>query len=352
MSCSIGTGRVLIVLSSRKLNIAMNKILLFSVLLFLMTFEIQAQTTGSYTLNVTFPQADYQVNRNLYFFVPTDYDATQSYKLVVGFRGGPHTNAGQFRDQLTFLSDSLNAIILCPENSHHFNNEEGLVKRLFNYSVDTAMSIYNIDSDFIYLTGLSYGGRHAVIVSMDTDAGEIPSIRGVIPFAAGSNSHLQPDYEDVGNFPPACICIGLSDNSNFINVSRTLHMDIVDANGIAHLNEIPDVGHTVVFNGYPDEMMECISFIEDSYSSVRVSFDLSDLGILISPNPVHDLLFINKYSDETIDEYYLTDMRGRRVKSIAKGATDVNVLGLPRGQYFFMVRQGQHLFAQQITLIP
>ena len=328
----------------------MKRLIPILILFFSVTLFLAAQTTGSFLLNVDFPQADYQVNRNLYFYVPADYDENQSYKLVVGFRGGPHSNAGQFRDQLTFLSDSLDAIILCPENSHHFNNQEGLVKRLFNYSVDTAMAIYNIDPDFIYLTGLSYGGRHAVIVSMDTDAGPIPAIRGVIPFAAGSNSQLEPNYGAVSEFAPACICIGLNDNANFQNVSLSLHQDIERNNGIALHNEIAGVGHTVVFPTYPQEMMKCVDFIENQYSSVNVSFDLDEIGMSITPNPVEHLLFIHKTKPIVLDKMYITNLNGQIIKNISNTASDVNVSELPVGNYFFTVRVGNQITTQQFSI--
>ena len=203
-------------------------------------FCSKAQETGSFQENVDFNEADYQFSRTLYYYVPENYDPSNVYKLVVGFRGGPHANAGQFRDQLTFLSNEMDAIILCPENEAHFNNEEGLVKQLFQYAVAHTSENYNIDEDYIYLTGLSYGGRHAVIVSMDTDNGAIPNLRGVIPFAAGSNSQLEPDYTAVNDFPPACVCIGLNDSNNFQDVSNTLAEDIETNGGDVLLNEIAE----------------------------------------------------------------------------------------------------------------
>lgn len=326
-----------------------NRILLVFILA-LLTSVVKSQTTGDFLLNVTFPQTDYNVNRNLYFHVPTDYDPMNSYKLVVGFRGGPHSNAGHFRDQLVFLADSLDAIILCPENAPHFNNNEGLVKKLFRYSVDTAMAIYNINSEYIYLTGLSYGGRHAVIVAMDTESGPIPHIRGVIPFAAGSNSHLQPDYDDVEEFPPACICIGLNDNNNFLNVSRTLHQDIQANDGTSLLNEISNVGHTVAFSTYPQEMKECLDFIEGQYSAVNVSFGLSDIGIVLSPNPVDGLLFIGGAADLQIDKMYVTDIMGKLALTAPRGTTEVSVSELSTGSYFLTIKMGNHLYTEKFIV--
>ncbi len=323
----------------------MKRVLLAVLLICSFYGVVSAQTTGSFQLNVTFPQTDYNVNRTLYYFVPTDYDANESYKLVVGFRGGPHSNAGQFRNQLRFLSDSIGAIILCPENAPHFNNQEGLVKKLFNYSVDTTMSMYNIDSEFIYLTGLSYGGRHSVIVSMDTDAGAIPSIRGVIPFAAGTASEQQPNYDSVSDFPPACICIGLNDSPNFINVSHALNQDIQSNNGISLLNEIPGVGHTVAFASYPEEMMECIQFIENQYSAIYDT-RIEELNqVIIHPNPVSDYLEITYPENRVISDMYIATSSGKLIRALNNESTRIDISYLENGVYLLMVCDGIDLYS-------
>ena len=299
----------------------------FTIFISLLTlcFCLNAQSTGSFQQNITFSAPDYQFTRTLYFYVPTDYDANQSYKLVVGFRGGPHINAGEFRDQLTFLADSIGAIIMCPENADHFWNEEGLTKQLFQYSVDTTMSMYHIDPEFIYLTGLSYGGRHAVIVSMDTDAGSIPNIRGVILFAAGSESDSQPNYADIANFPPACICIGLDDSSNFINVSHNLYNDITANGGSAYLNEISGVGHTVAFPTYHAEMMECLNFIEDQYLNAVVSPSVLGQAVTVSPNPATDFLNISYAEDLKPQKLFLINAAGKILKHLDPNSKRIDI---------------------------
>lgn len=312
----------------------MNFKLLFSSIILIVGANLAlAQSTGSFQQSIVFDEPDYDVTRTLYFYVPTDYDASQSYKLVVGFRGGPNSNAGQFRDQLTFLSDSLNAIILCPENEAHFWNEEGLTKQLFQYSVDTAMAQYNIDPDFIYLTGLSYGGRHAVIVSMDTDAGPIPGLRGVIPFAAGSEADEQPNYEAISDFPPACICIGLSDSQNFINVANNLHDDIQENGGASILNEIPGVGHTVVFDTFPEEMMECFDFIESQYETTSVGEVIKedDTDINVFPNPATEFVEVRMVDTFKPNNAYITNAAGKIIRELNVNDRRIDISNLPAG---------------------
>ena len=330
----------------------MKNILRIFFLFFLSSFYLNAQTTGSFQLSINFPQADYNETKTLYFYVPEDYDPSQAYKILVGFRGGPNTNAGQFRDQLRPLSDSLNAIILCPENIEHFtNNDEGRTKLLFQYSLDTVMSMYNIDPDFIYLTGLSFGGRHAVIVAMDTDDGAIPNLRGVIPFAAGMEAHLQPNYDSISAFAPACICIGLNDNSAFINVSNTLHNDIQNNGGVSMLNEIPGVGHTVAFSTFPEEMMECFNFIEAQYEVSDVN-DVSknDSEMIVYPNPSNGIInfsFLN--GQERITEITLIDSDGKLLKKIAPVNRSVDITEYANAKLLFLkIRTTKRIHVKKI----
>ena len=314
--------------------------------------SLSAQETGSFQQSVNFSESDYNATRTLYFFVPEDYDANQSYPLVVGFRGGPHSNAGQFRTQLTFLADSIGAIIMCPENADHFWNEEGLTKQLFKYSVETTMDMYNINPDMIYLTGLSYGGRHAVIVSMDTDDGPIPNLRGVIPFATGSEGDLVPNYDAVADFPPACICIGTFDSANFKNVANNLHNDITAAGGISLLNEIVGVGHTVAFPTYPEEMMECINFIESQYgtTSIEASPVLDKAYFVAYPNPANNILRFEFRKEIHASQIYITDLSGKLLRNIPVDKKEIDLEEFSSGLYIINVVHEKGISTQKISI--
>jgi hypothetical protein len=260
----------------------------FSSIAFLIASVSFAQQTGAFSLNIDFDEPDYTMSNELAFYVPTDYDMAVSYPLIVGFRGGPHTGADHLRDQLQPLSDSLNCIIMCPESVALWQgSQEELVKPLFQYAVDTTAALYNIDMDMIYVTGLSFGGRHTVIAGMDIDAGPIyPGLRGIIPFAAGTNSENVADYgEDTS--APICTCIG-SDDSNFYEVSTALHSNATAAGHSTFLNEIPGVGHTMAFPTFIDEMMECIDFIELQYAANLEEYHSFEFSAY--PNPVADVL--------------------------------------------------------------
>jgi predicted peptidase len=89
-----------------------------------LALHVDAQQTGSFSLNIAFDEPDYAMSNEPAFYVPTDYDAGIDYPLIVGFRGGPHTGSDHLRDQLQPLSDSLGAIILCPESVSLWQNSQ------------------------------------------------------------------------------------------------------------------------------------------------------------------------------------------------------------------------------------
>jgi hypothetical protein len=305
------------------------------------SISFAAQQTGSFSMNISFNQPDYSMTNELAFYVPTDYDSSVSYALIVGFRGGPHIGPGQLRDQLQPLSDSLNAIIMCPESvSLWQNSQEVLVKQLFQYALDTTANMYNIDMNMIYVTGLSFGGRHAVIVGMDTDAGPIyPGLRGIIPFAAGIDSQNVPNY-DMNPGTPICTCIGQEDSNTFYTVSYTLHFNATGNGWTTFFNEIPGVGHTMAFPTFIDEMMECIDFIEAQYATSLI--EENEFEFTLSPNPAHDQVRITGYPSAVPLEIEIRDLRGKTLymKTFEAHSNEVSIdlSSLTKGQYILSIK--------------
>jgi len=313
--------------------------------------SVFAQETGSFQNSISIDEPGYNVTRSVYYFVPNDYNPNNSYKLIVGFRGGPHVNAGQFRDQLTPLSDSLDAIIICPENIGDFNNNEGNVKFLFNHAVSAALDVYSIDTNFIYITGLSFGGRHTIIVGMDSDSGPISdNIRGIIPFAPGTNSELVADYENSTRYP-ICTCIGSNDNT-FMPIATSFTNNVISNGGTAMLNIIDGVGHTTNFPSFPSEMMECFRFIEDAYLVTDINKIEKKTGKLY-PNPARDKFTLEFESSGN----YKIDIIDRIGKTVfTKGYSDTRKIiihseGFNRGIYIVSILKDSLPFQRLKLLI-
>lgn len=320
-------------------------------LAFIFTIQIQAQSTGSFDNSVVFDETDFSATRTLYYYVPTDYDANNTYKLIVGFRGGPHSSAGQFRDQLQPLSDLLDAIIVCPENSADFNNgTEENAKPLFNHTVEKVDEEYNIDLDFVYITGLSYGGRHTIIASMDDDSGPISdNIRGIIPFAPGINAENVADYNNSMRFP-ICTCIG-SNDANFYDVAQTFHNNVIANGGDALFNEISGIGHTTDFATFTDEMMECFDFIESQYTTPVEEIE-NEISLSIFPNPSDGIINIQLDNSSNHDYSILVhNMLGQSIKEYLFIENNTEITGLESGVYFIAIKENDQQIAIEKVVI-
>ena len=307
----------------------MKKLLIpfISVLLLISVNHSFSQTTGSFEEIVDFTSTgDYPFKRTLAWYVPTDYNAEKSYTLIVGLRGGPHAFNTDFRNELKVLSNDLNAIILCPDNQKHFNNDENKVKILVNHAIERAIETYHIDTDYIYLTGLSYGGRHTVISSLSSAPTKF-KLRGIITWATGTNSEAIPNYEKASSFPPACICSGDKDSDHFQAISKRLHNRIQSNGGISKLRKIPKVGHTTSFSKFKEEFLSCVDFIEENQKPALTTEILKkEIAINVFPNPSKNYINIKKIDNQlTISAIQLLTKDGKILSNFAPNSSVLDI---------------------------
>ncbi len=295
-------------------------IVLISSLIF--SVKIQAQQTGSFETTITFNKQ----TRAVSYYVPMDYDASQSYKLVVGLHGCGGSSFW-FRNDLINLSDSLNAIIMCPDNQG--NQMNGANAQIIPQSIDSAMQLYNIDPSGVYLTGFSCNGAVALAEGLETTY----DFRGIIPFNPVVFFGYTANSYGYTSDMPTCICIGTSDPG--YNQAIQVY-DSLEANtAIAKLNEMPGIGHTTVFPTFDAEMMDCFKFIDSAYAAKHTDIHtLSKTDLRIYPNPVQDWLIINLNVKEygiiikNVEGKVLVKEHSRSNKSM------INLASLERGVYF------------------
>jgi predicted peptidase len=115
-------------------------------------------------------------SHKILFCIPDDYDPNNTYPLVIGIHycGG---SASEYRNALVSLTDSLGVIIACPD---YFSNQvpDGDTN-MFKILVDTASSIYNINSDEIFLTGMSCNGDYSLRQGLN----KVYPFKGIFPWA-------------------------------------------------------------------------------------------------------------------------------------------------------------------------
>jgi predicted esterase len=142
--------------------------------------DVNAQQTGVWTKTITWGTG----TRKEQFNVPASYNASKKYKLIVGLHGlqgdpvnymtffGPMTSGATENSNNVCNSKVYNCaspvygnfIIVCPQatgtNTDFWQPVSDTA--LITKAITDAMSMYNIDPEYIYLNGLSLGGRAAL----------------------------------------------------------------------------------------------------------------------------------------------------------------------------------------------
>jgi len=345
------------------------KIILF-ILLLSVSNLLHAQKTGSFDTLLTLQGAPFNgsVSRTFSYYVPPSYNPANGYKLIVGLNGiGTGTSSG-FRDEIQNLSDSLNAIIVCPDggaDKKHNSEFGGAEINIINYAIDTTTCWYSIDTNQIYLTGFSWGGGTTLKYGLD----KIYNFKGIIPFNA-YNWLTTLSYNYASDMI-TCICVGTSDGnySTILQVANNLQ----SAGATYFLNEMPGIGHTTNFPAFEAEMMECFNFIDSSSPDTSVGIKPicgpdTSVGIKpISNSKLHLKIYPNPFLGETKIEYTLKEkaavllevynVLGKKIVALANEVQDPGIYnyyfsakekGLSSGIFVLKLTIGEEVFTAKI----
>lgn len=242
------------------------------------------------------------MDRRIHYYVPQNYNANNSYKLVVGLHGcAGATEVVSWRNALRFLSDSINAIVVCPEglNAGFMGEELNLITMV----MDTTKKMYSIDSTNIFLTGFSCNGFTTAFMGTRFDT----RFRGIIPFnAALMEEDFTLNLFNYSNSVSTCVCVGNLDPG--LELNKRLYDSLSMNESKVLYNEIEGIDHTYIFDGFENEMMECFRFFgDDIVASAEDNTIQSEINII--PNPVlSDFILISekelKNSEITIFDIY------------------------------------------------
>lgn len=264
----------------------MKKLLLY--LFLLNSGLLLSQQTGVFQKDYTFNNSPFNgADRRFSFYVPSDYNPSQSYPLILGLHAcGSQSNA--FRNRLRPIADSLDAIVACPDaNGDAINNEfNGREVELLEYIYDSASTWYNIDDQQIYLTGFSCNGREALYIALEQHT-SIP-IAGVLPYAGAFNSPAI-DASSFGrtSVTPACFCMG---DQDIFYTQMSFYQWVLDSMSAQSANYhdilMPGVGHTTAHAGFTSYMLDCFEFLSNNTtislaeSTATNNFEISRTGPL------------------------------------------------------------------------
>lgn len=239
-----------------------------------------AQQTGDYTITIATSEPSLNGDSlDIYFHVPSTYNASVEHKMILGFHGlGNPDNSAQIRDYLAPLGDSLNAVVVCPDP---YLQDQPLSEVVLNLAYDSVMTWFNIDTNQVYITGYSAGSDVAAQYFFGEPTHQM---KGLIWHSPGF--FFNPDLSNPQEIPPVCLCTGTADFTSIIQTN--LLNNSLDGAGFPYLyNEIPGVGHTMEYPALTQEMLECINFIDANTSGTGIT-EWTGNTVSMYPNPVNE----------------------------------------------------------------
>jgi hypothetical protein len=209
---------------------------------------LSAQTTGSYDTTITFSGSPRAVS----VYVPTSYDSTTKYRLMICLHGLGDT-CNNYRDALVtalaWPANIPNTIFVCPEaanrNADYYYPAGG--EGIIQASIDFAMATYHIDTANVVLQGFSLGGEAALHYGLDNYADfkglvlNTPAIQGVKYALNGGPTHY--NYANAAHIP--IYMTHGEDDILYEGPVDTAYAQMVLSNGLIRYYEFPGLGHTI-----------------------------------------------------------------------------------------------------------
>lgn len=248
---------------------------------------LKSATTGSFDITVNIVTG----SRMLSFYVPTNYDSTKKYKLMVCLHGsGQPSNS--YRDNLcpAWASFITNTIFVCPEGGgtagdfYNQNGDQTIIDSAISYSLRN----YNIDVQQIILEGFSLGGRSALKYGLDFPDKfkglllNTPAVQSQLDAKNDPNYSLHYNYLN-GTKLPIAITHGATDQGYYFIVD-TVFKILTDYNAQVIFTRVAGLGHNIPNNTVTQA---CLDFINNP---LKNNLD-ADVTKILHPARIYEQTF-------------------------------------------------------------
>ncbi|MES2780029.1 MAG: T9SS type A sorting domain-containing protein [Bacteroidota bacterium] len=219
--------------------------------LLVITLMTASAQTGSFNTTIPFNAE----NRTLSCYVPSNYDSTQAYRLMICLHG-LGDNSTNYRNALitSFNWPAIypNTIFVCPDGGSDANKDFYQPKgdqEIVKASIEFAKTKYTIDTQAVVLQGFSLGGRSALKYGLDHPEWfkalllNTPAMQGLKDVQNDSIASLQFSYDNA-EFLPMFITVGESDFTYTAQISALVEI-LKKNNAPVQFESVPNVGHTI-----------------------------------------------------------------------------------------------------------
>jgi hypothetical protein len=186
--------------------------------------------------------------------LPETYNPDNAYPLLIGLHycGG---NAQGYRNALQSLSDQLNIIIACPDN----NSVEITPSfyDLITLTIDSVKNMYNIDEGEVFLTGMSCNGKATLRYGLE----KLYPFKGIFPWVPYISNSEIPSFNYKSDMP---ISLAVGTNDPNYKAILNLYDSLKIYNENVSLVLVENIGHTLDFQSFPNQMTRCFNYLNDS----------------------------------------------------------------------------------------
>ena len=281
----------------------MKSILLFFSF-FLFANNVQAQTSIDGSI-------DFQdeLGKKFSIYVPSSYDETVDQKLIIGFHplNTNRWDAQAWRDTLMVFSESVDAILLCPDGGPNGKVDDAIDTAFTSFILDSIKSIYPIDVNQIYGMGFSWGGRTTYTYGLHRPG--IFNGHLVIGAAINGTSEVSPVLNNA-NKKSFYIIHGTNDSPNIrFNPIKTALEDI---GACVETNLLEGINHTIDFPNRNQILKTGFEWLENRNcgTSANEEFE-NDIEINIFPNPGSGTIYIQGMKPK--DQLSITSLDGQKL---------------------------------------
>ncbi len=363
-------------------------------LFFVITVESFSQQTGSFVKAFTFSSQVYPNQaRTMAYYVPSNYSVSKKYKLFISLGGQGWTPANDLISPYGPSSPGTVDLLKNPSYAATYGDfiavspsispqakaagapdgtwpypddaDDGLPEAI----IKEVKAMYNIDTNYVYLTGFSLGARGALDLGLQS----YKKLRGLIlftPAVQGLNEAKNLDFYQTAANPfcyynyanaahiPICITVGASDpngagcsfcspadpvKSYATVIVPEVKNQLLAAGAGNHLQytSVPGLGHSRPSASY---MNSCFNFIEGLLTTGVSQEEPQPELSTVFPNPSNGIFHFTSigFSDYQNADVKISDMFGRQV-SFARSGTDnltVDLLNNAAGVYFMELKNG------------
>jgi len=273
-------------------------------------------------------------------YVPSNYEETNSNKLIVGFHpfNPSRWDSESWRDTLISFAESVDAILLCTDGGADGKVDDPIDTSFTSFMIDSIQQDFNINTEEIYALGFSWGGRTTYTYGLHRPG--LFNGHLVVGAAINGLEEVQPVIDNAV-LKSFFIVHGSNDspNTRFYPIKGALE----NLNACVETNLLLGVSHTIDFNNRNEILKEAFEWLENRNCGFsNTTNHIQNTDVTVYPNPSQDVFHLERGKLHSI-----TDMNGDLIKANYRENT-VDLSHVAAGIYFLNIQFEDKIITKKV----